>query len=302
MRRRAGFIRVATTMAALCLAALAPAAAQQQQTQAEPPKSAGAVLPKGKRLILKDGTYQIVRSYERKGDRVRFLSAERGGWEEVPAELVDWEATLNAEKQEAEQRRALEEKIEELKKIQIAVDVDVDASLEVAPGVFLPEGDGLFVVEAGRARTLGPSDANVKRDKGRLLTQILVPLPVIPTRHRVELAGARAQFRLETAQPEFYLRTADDHEPEIELIRVRVKGNTRLVEFINTNVLGESARSRDSLSLERWKVARGVYRFTLSQPLEPGEYVLAEVIQGESINLSVWDFGFDAAPRPSSPR
>lgn len=56
----------------------APAAAQMNSRQ---------------RLILKDGTYQIVARYEIHGDRVKYLSAERGDWEEVPNDLIDWAAT-----------------------------------------------------------------------------------------------------------------------------------------------------------------------------------------------------------------
>src|SRR5260370_6142349 len=42
-------------------------------------------LPRGKKLVLKDGSFQLVRDYRRNGERVRYLSAERGDWEEIPA-------------------------------------------------------------------------------------------------------------------------------------------------------------------------------------------------------------------------
>src|SRR5882762_11316355 len=68
-------------------------------------------LPKGKKLVLADGTFQLVREYSVQGDRVRYWSVERSDWEEIPTTLVNWDATHKAEAEQAQQDADLKAKI-----------------------------------------------------------------------------------------------------------------------------------------------------------------------------------------------
>jgi hypothetical protein len=296
----------------LFLANGAPAFAQKSPAEffgsrpQDKPEQAIPSAPRGKKLVLKDGTFHLVRSYEQKGDRVRYYSVERSAWEEIPAELVDWEATRKAEEEEARKGQELLEKAHAAEVAAQAAEIDVDASIEVAPGVFLPPGEGLFAVEGTTVIPLVSVGADVKLDKGRLLTQILVPVPLIPSRHRIQLAGKRASIRLTTAEPEFYFRTADAREPEVELLRAQVKGNAREVETVDTNVAGVQARRGKTVPIQRWKAARGVYRFTMGEKLAPGEYALAEFLastqgdtRGADMSFYLWDFGVDPSSSPA---
>jgi hypothetical protein len=213
---------------------------------------------------------------------------------------VDWEATRKAEEAEAQESQGLLEKARATEAAAIAGTLDVDASIEYAPGHFLPEAEGFYAVDGTTIVPLTSVGADVKLDKGRLLTQILVPIPVISSRHQVRVAGKRASTRLTTGQPEFYYRTgeteASGREPEIELLRAKVKGNTREIQVVETNIVGDQTRRGKAMSVQRWKVARGVYRFTMGEPLPPGEYAIAEYLPGEGISFYLWDFGVDRSP------
>jgi hypothetical protein len=275
---------------------------QSAQTQSQPGASTPAsTLPRGKKLILKDGTYQLVREYQVTGDRVRYYSLESRAWEEMPESLVDWAATKKAAEAEAKQDAATLEKVHEQELARQVMPLDIDASLEAVPGVFLPPGEGLFVFDSKTVKPLSQALANSSLNKGRVLEQVLVPVPVIPSRHTISLPGARAKLRLTNALPEFYMRTADGREPEMELIRVKVEhGDERQIENIDTTVFKQSFEKKNALAMQRWLLAIGVYRFTLAQPLEPGEYVLVEKIRGEGMALYVWDFGVNAGAPPES--
>jgi hypothetical protein len=289
---------------------LARQAPAEKQGTAKDVQGGVPALPRGKKLVLKDGTFQLVRDYRRVGERVRYLSAERGDWEEIPAAMVDWEATAQAAKAEQDEEDALAKKIHAQEQAQkIETMLDVDASLQVAPGVFLPPGEGMFLIDGKSVRPLEQAGSQVKTDKKQFLKQVLSPIPIVPSKRNVEIPGNKASIRVTNRQAEFYLREAPpdpdrttpivkssrpgESGPEVELVRATVKGNKRQLESIRS-LFGEQEEKRNSISIQRWEIAPTVFRFTLSEPLPPGEYALAEILP-DGMNLFVWDFGVDAA-------
>lgn len=291
---------------ALLLLLPAPAVSRRQSPQTAPPApdqsaatSITVPLPQGTRLVLKDGNFMMVREYKIQGERVRYWSLERSAWEEIPAELVDWEATHSGEKAEAARKQQIEKNLEEMAQEQRSADLNVDASIEVAPNVFLPAEPGLYVVAHGAVASLSQDLANINRNKRRLLLQILSPVPVVPSKHDIKLAGAHATLRVSDLQPEFYFRTADKREPNVALVRAQVQGNHRLLVEVNTNVVGVSQSKQRQMLTEGWMVAQGVHRYTLEQKLEPGEYAFLETNPETGLDYFVWDFGVDPPGPPT---
>ncbi len=283
----------------------APGAASSENSPALAAPDSGqatipAPLPKGKKLILKDGTDQIVREYERDGDRVRYYSVERSAWEEIPASLVDWDATAKAEADEQAQQKELDDKLKAADAAARFINLDVDASLQVRPGVFLPDGAGLYVLDGPAVVPLQQDAASSRVDKGREAEKILSGIPVISSKHTIELPGKQAKLRVHTLDPEFYFRTADGREPEIHLVRADVKGDTRELITVTTNVVGENSYKANEFSLREWDAARSVYRYTLDQSLTAGEYAFIETTK-DGPALEVWDFGLEGTASGSSP-
>ncbi len=288
-------------------------AASSKPSTPEPPGS------RGQRLMLKDGNFQLVRTYQRNGERVRYLSAERGDWEEVPASMVDWDATAKAAADDAKAENALVKTVHQQQvESSATVPTDVDASLRVGAGVFLPSGEGMFAVQGKSVVKLEQVTSQNKLDKKRAIEKVISPAPaLVPTKHNIVLEGAHAKLRIvgNGSPLEFFLRepppdpervspilkssAAGDSGPEVELVIAAVHGSKRQVESISSRFGETMGVNKKIISVQRWDVAQDVYRFTLSEPLPPGEYVLAEILP-DALNLFVWDFGVDTAGQISA--
>jgi hypothetical protein len=290
-------VAAALLVLALSLPRLAPgqsAGKPAQSTSAgNPPRSGKYVspLPRGTKLVLKDGSYQLVSEYDIQGDRVRYYSIDQSQWEVIPTAIVDWEATQKAEAEEQESQASLLAKVEKQEAERHAVPaLDIDASLEVAPGIFLPPGGGLFVFDGKSVLQVPQAETSSHASKTRFLEKVLVPVPIVPSRDIIEIPGEHAKFRLNTHQPEFYLRTEDAREPDVRLIRAQIHRGDRHIMNLDT-LMGDQHTSSESLPMQRWVIAKGVYRFTLAQKLPRGEYVIAEMLPNQGMSLYVWDFG-----------
>jgi hypothetical protein len=244
------------------------------------------------KLCMKDGTYQMVTSYEIHGDRVRYFSVERSEWEEVPTSLVDFDATKRAQ----EETQAIEkQQLEEAK--QTARErfyKPPDLGMEVAPGIRLPGDDGIFTVDGKRLVRLVVSSCEQVTDKKRAAMVLAVPLPVVKTRALVILENPKATIRLNDPVPVFYVQSADGLGARLELLRLKPGKESRVVEEVETgrSKNAKPTEERTLVSLERKQVAPNIYTLKPLDPLDAGEYVLGDVVD-DKLNLEVWDFGYE---------
>lgn len=275
-------------------------AAQQTDQQGNPSEIA-VPLPKGKKLILTDGSFQVVREYRREGDRVRYYSLERSAWEEMPAALVDWAATQKAEDELNVQKEKLAKQIAESEKAARFADLNVDTSFEVRPGVFLPDAAGFYAIDGNKVAVMLQEKAEVHTDKGRAVAKIVTGMPLISGKQDMEIPGKQAKLRIHTGDAEFYFRTADQREPHLTLLHATVKGEKRALEAIITNIAGQQKVKGREVSLLQWDAARGLYRFTVDQALDSGEYAIIETTPAEGQSMYVWTFGVDLTGNPKGP-
>jgi len=267
---------------------------------------ASAFAQSNKRLILKDGSYQLATKWELRGDRVRFFSAERNEWEEIPTDLIDWNATDQYEKDRAagkasptalalEHELQAEREQEELK------------SPHVAPGLRLPAEGGVFVLDTylgtPELLQLDQSSGEINRDTARNVLRATIN-PVSGAKRMIELAGPRAKMQVHASLPAVYvnLQAGDEDAPSkkaaeelpwdrFRIVKVQIKGDKRIVGVIKVAVFGKSTQQQDAIDATVEQLGEGWIKVTPKAPLVPGEYAVVEMLGKEGMNSYVWDFG-----------
>lgn len=159
------------------------------------------------RLILKDGSYQIVTKYELQGDRVHYYSAEREEWEDIPSDMVDWKATREYSSENADVKNSRAAK-ELAKEMEAEREQEEKESPHVAPGLRLPPEGGVYALDTYlNAPELLPLDQNsgeVNKQVGRNVLRSAVN-PISGNKRTVELAGPSAKLQVHASLPTLYI-------------------------------------------------------------------------------------------------
>src|SRR5215469_18573177 len=173
-------------LAAAMASCLTPTAAHAQQLS--------------KRLILKDGSYQPALKWEVQGDRVHYLSTERNEWEDVPASLVDWEATKKYE-DELLAGHASPSAAEIDKEVEADRKEEEARSPIVAPGLRLPEDGGVVLLDTFQGQPqlseIQQSSGQVNQNTKHNILRATIN-PIAGAKQSIEVAGAHAKIQSHT--------------------------------------------------------------------------------------------------------
>jgi hypothetical protein len=304
----------------------ANAASPQHTTALQPDNTA----PHRTRLILKDGSYQVVMSYRIVGNIVHYVSAERGGAEEdIPVALVDFDATHRWEKQHAQpapdsdssspqQAPAIDPELLKEEADRAAL------TPEVAKDLRLPEDDSTLALDTFQGTPelvpLAQTDSDLNRNTAHNLLRAAVN-PLSAAHQIVQLKGETSPIQLHVKDPVLYLRVGDETvgdtggkplvvdthgatsniksdpgggspQSRYVIVRADVRTGARVIASFRIGLLGSGQHQEDVVETTTELLPGGHWlKITPTQPLDFGEFALMEVISDKAVNLGVWDFG-----------
>ena len=263
------------------------------------------------RIVLKDGNYQVAGKCEIIGDRVHYRSTERSEWEDLPMSLVDWDATNKYELRQGESKKSAEA---------AAVDAEEEAerrkeeekSPEIRPGLRLPSQGGVFLLDVYRDHPelieLVQNGGQINQNrKSNILRAAINPLS--KAKQTIEIKGPRAAVQAHVPQPAIYVNIDTDQDARagpgdvsdrFRIVRATSRKDARVVGAIEVAVYGKVSQKENYVQTRSEPLNRQWINVVPSQPLDPGEYALVEML-GKDVNVYVWDFGVSpTAPENAS--
>jgi hypothetical protein len=255
-----------------------------------------------------------------KGERVRYLSAERNEWEEVPNSLVDWKATDQYEKDRAAGKPS-PEAVALDKELEAERQADEARSPHVAPGLRLPDDGGIVLLDTFQSQPqlveLQQSSGELNKNRKENLLRATIN-PIASAEQIIELPGLHASVQAHATVPSIYInmgqqdalakatqiaeKTKEQELPwdRFRIVRLQTKQDKRIVGDIKIAIYGKVSQQQKLVPTTATKLTGGWVKVTPSADLEAGEYAVIELLGKDGMNLYVWDFGVNPAAGPNA--
>ena len=261
------------------------------------------------RLVLKDGSYQPANKCELIGDRVHYMSAERYEWEDIPNQMIDWDASRKYEQEQASNQ---EENKKELSAEEKQEEAQEEAkSPHVAPGLRLPDSGGIWLMDTWRDQPqlveLVQNGGEINKNTGRNILRAAIN-PLAKAKQSITVKGAHARVQSHVPDPVIFVDINQDDDAQtgpsavdasehFRIVRMEPAKNARVVGNIEVAIYGKVSQKANYVPTRATPFEGDWVKVEPQQPLEPGEYALVEML-GKDVNLYVWDFGVNpAAPQ-----
>jgi hypothetical protein len=250
-----------------------------------------------KRLILNDGSYQVATEWQKIGDRVKYFSAERGEWEEIPVALVDWKAT---DEWNSDHAKVATKELKQVTSEEVAARKEEMLNTPlVAPELRLPAAGGVFLMEevAGRPvlHKMEGNKIQINDNMGKNMLKRSVN-PISSQTQTIELKGSAAKVRLHTVTPAIFVDVDNDQglvpADNFRIVRLERKKDLRVLAKNTVNIAGEQNVKERYLHSRAEKFSGDWWKVIPLEDLTPGEYAIV-ISNGAEDSSVVWDFGVE---------
>jgi hypothetical protein len=157
----------------------------------------------------------------------------------------------------------------------------------------IPQDPGVYWLEGNQAKVITVAQSTIHTNKGRSVLKALSPIPIVPGKGTLELAGTHSPNVFTNPEQELYLQLSETER--FGIAKLASKGGVRIVENLTfMPVTKEVVEEPTLVETFQKQLADGLYKIWPRQPFEPGEYAVIEYTEGK-LNIQIWDFAIQPA-------